>query len=99
MFGEAGPATSSNQMPPPNPPHSPEEAQVSSADRFASLVHSPVSPAYKSARSSTRSSLARQLNGAGDQTKSPVHSEDVKDGEDGEEISSAPATPKKLGDG
>ncbi|KAK4064035.1 uncharacterized protein Triagg1_9191 [Trichoderma aggressivum f. europaeum] len=92
MFGEAGPAASSSQMPPPDLPHSPEDAQVSSAERFASLVHSPVSPAFKSARSSTRSSLARQLNGTGDTAKSPAQSKDVKDGE---VTSSTPATPRQ----
>ncbi|KAJ4862407.1 chromo (CHRromatin organization MOdifier) domain-containing protein [Trichoderma breve] len=95
MFGEAGLDTSSNQMPPPDLPHSPEDAQISSAERFASLVHSPVSPAFKSARSSTRSSLARQLNGSGDTAKSPAQSKDVKDGENGEETSAAPATPRQ----
>ncbi|KAF3060485.1 hypothetical protein CFAM422_011260 [Trichoderma lentiforme] len=95
MFGEAGLAVSSDQMLPPDLPHSPEDAQISSAERFASLVHSPVSPAFKSARSSTRSSLARQLNGAGDTAKSPAQSKDVKDGENGEETSAAPATPRQ----
>ncbi|KAL6701373.1 hypothetical protein J3F84DRAFT_354627 [Trichoderma pleuroticola] len=91
MFGEAGLAASSNQMPPPDLPRSPEDAQMSS-ERFASPVHSPVSPAFRSARSSTRSSLARQLNGAGDTAKSPAQSKDVKDGE---ETSSAPAAPRQ----
>ncbi|KAL7961180.1 hypothetical protein V8C34DRAFT_274917 [Trichoderma compactum] len=95
MFGEAGPVTSSSQMPPPNPPRSPEDAQISSAERFASLVHSPVSPAFKSARSSTRSSLARQLNGAGDAAKSPAQSKDVKNGQDDVEASSTPAAPRQ----
>lgn len=92
MFGEAGLAAYTTQMPPPNPPRSPEDAQVSSAERFASLVHSPVSPAFKSARSSTRSSLARQLNGAGDAAKSPAQSKDV---ENGVETSSTPAAPRQ----
>ncbi|PKK53341.1 hypothetical protein CI102_2111 [Trichoderma harzianum] len=95
MFEEAGLAASSNQMPPPDLPHSPEDVQISSAERFASLVHSPVSPAFKSASSSRRSSLARQLNGAGDTAKSPAQSKDVKDAENGEVISSTPATPRQ----
>ncbi|KKP04875.1 hypothetical protein THAR02_03053 [Trichoderma harzianum] len=93
MFEEAGLAASSDQMPPPDLPRSPEDAQISSAERFASLVHSPVSPAFKSARSSTQSSLARQLNGAGDTAQSPAQSRDVK--ENGEETAAAPATPRQ----
>ncbi|KAH0530038.1 hypothetical protein TsFJ059_004714 [Trichoderma semiorbis] len=93
MLEEAGLAASSEQMPPPELPRSPEDAQISSAERFASLVHSPVSPAFKSARSSTRSSLARQLNGAGDTAQSPAQSKDIK--ENGEETAAAPATPRQ----
>ncbi|KAL7791657.1 hypothetical protein V8C43DRAFT_283589 [Trichoderma afarasin] len=93
MLEETGLAASSDQMPPPDLPRLPEDAQISSAERFASLVHSPVSPAFKSARSSTRSSLARQLNGAGHTAKSPAQSLDVK--ENGEETSAAPATPRQ----
>lgn len=95
MLEEAGLVTASNEMPPPDLPHSPEDVQLSSAERFASLVHSPVSPAFKSARSSTRSSLARQLNGAGDTAKSPAQPKDAKEGENGEVISSTPATPRQ----
>ncbi|KAL6794326.1 hypothetical protein J3E68DRAFT_406474 [Trichoderma sp. SZMC 28012] len=92
MLEEAGLVTASNEMPPPDLPHSPEDVQLSSAERFASLVHSPVSPAFKSARSSTRSSLARQLNGAGDTAKSPAQSKDIQDVE---ETSAAPTTPRQ----
>ncbi|UKZ49343.1 hypothetical protein TrVGV298_003589 [Trichoderma virens] len=83
LFEEAGLVASSHQMSPlPNPLHLPTDSQISSADRFASPVHSPVSPVYKSTRSSTRSSLARQLDDVEDKPKSPAHSKDGKDGKD-----------------
>ncbi|KAL7821875.1 hypothetical protein V8C26DRAFT_391230 [Trichoderma gracile] len=53
----------------PSSAHSPAASEASSASRLASLVRSPVSPKFKSARSSTRSSLARQSNGAGEKAE------------------------------
>ncbi|EHK19203.1 uncharacterized protein TRIVIDRAFT_225073 [Trichoderma virens Gv29-8] len=79
----------------PNPLHLPTDSQISSADRFASPVHSPVSPVYKSTRSSTRSSLARQLDDVEDKPKSPAHSKDGKDGKDGGGLSPAFAKPRQ----
>ncbi|KAL7945104.1 hypothetical protein V8C42DRAFT_324578 [Trichoderma barbatum] len=70
-----------------NLPQSPAGSQISSASRFASLVRSPVPPANESARSSTRSSLARQLNGVGEETKSA--------GKDSGELSPASSGPRQ----
>ncbi|TFB02723.1 hypothetical protein CCMA1212_005101 [Trichoderma ghanense] len=68
-FEDARSNASSHHISPSHSAHSPAESEVSSASRLASLVRSPVSPKFKSARSSTRSSLARQSNGAGEKAE------------------------------
>ncbi|KAL6877017.1 hypothetical protein J3F83DRAFT_727840 [Trichoderma novae-zelandiae] len=68
-FEDARSTASSHPISPSHSVHSPVESDVSSAGRLASLVRSPVSPKFKSARSSTRSSLARQSNGVGDKAE------------------------------
>ncbi|KAL7808526.1 hypothetical protein V8C44DRAFT_335767 [Trichoderma aethiopicum] len=68
-FDDVKSNASSNHIPSPQSAHSPAASEVSSASRLASLVRSPASPKFKSARSSTRSSLGRLSNGAGEKAQ------------------------------
>ncbi|KAL7939175.1 hypothetical protein V8C35DRAFT_285911 [Trichoderma chlorosporum] len=96
LIEEAALVTASQQLSPPSHLQTPADFQISPAERFASLVHSPASPAYKSARSSTRSSLARQLNGAGDRVKSPAQPRDDQEAGEPSAVSEEPRQSSRL---